>query len=85
MAFNEKSLMQQIAGVNWKTTIAGIGVLVALVSKILLELRTKDFSSLITSVNELVPDISAVLIAIGLLSAKDNNTTGAGDSAVKKD
>jgi len=76
-------MFRRLLGINWKTTMAGIAVLAAVVGKLIAALKAKDFATVFTSGQELIPDITAVLVAVGLFNAKDNDTTGAGDAAKK--
>ena len=70
--------MQKLLGVNWKTTLGGIGTIATAVGTV------------ITMVSQqgLTPEAFAVLGAglttgIALICAKDGNTTGAGPTATK--
>lgn len=77
------SFFAKLLGINWKTTISGIMVIVALVGKVIVAVKTKDFGGAYTIFQELIPDVIALLVALGLLNAKDNNTTGAGEASKK--
>jgi len=76
-------LMTRILGINWKTTSAGILALVAVAGKLLLAYRTKDIEAILSNGQEVFLDLNLIAIGIGLIKAKDNNTVGAGDAAVK--
>lgn len=78
-----RSLLRKLVGVNWKTTLAGAGALITAAGKIYFAFKTKDFATVFTSANELVPDITLILLGVGLLNAKDNDTAGAGEKARK--
>ncbi len=76
-------MLKKILGINWKTTLAGLTALVAVAAKITSDIKTKDFVSVITDLQSLLAEVAGVGIGIGLLVAKDNDTTGAGKEAVK--
>lgn len=78
-----QKFLVKILGINWKTTLSGISLIIGVVTKILLAWRTKDFATIFSSSQELITDISLLLMGLGLLSAKDASTTGTGDGAVK--
>lgn len=73
--------MQRLLGINWKTTLAGITVLIAAVGRIIAAYRTKDFGAIFGDAQLVIETIGTVLIGLGLLSAKDSNVTGAGTTA----
>lgn len=75
-------MLAKLLGINWKTTITGLMIIVGLVVKIIADVKTKDFQSAFTNLQLVVPDIIAFLMALGLLSAKDANVTGVGTVAV---
>jgi len=85
MSFRDQPFIQKLLGVNWKTTVAGLGSLITAVGVIVNALRTKDFSTVFSQSQTLVPIIVLILTGLGLMNAKDNNTTGAGDAAKKPD
>lgn len=76
-------MLQKLLGVNWQTTLAGLGVIFGLIVKIIAAIKVKDFASVLTDVKELVPDIMALAIALGLIAAKDGGVTGTGSGAAR--
>lgn len=76
-----KKFFAALGVINWKTTIAGIGALCTVVGVILNAWRTKDFATIFTQSQTLIPIITGILVAVGLLSAKDANVTGVGTQA----
>jgi hypothetical protein len=76
-------LMTRILGVNWQTTSAGVLALIAVAGKLLLAYRTKDVEAILSNGQEMFLDLNLIAIGIGLIKAKDNNTVGAGTTAVK--
>lgn len=74
-------VLRRILGVNYRTTILGIGVIVAAVGRILLAWKTKDFSAIADDSQLIVETITALLIGLGLYIAKDANVTGVGSQA----
>lgn len=73
--------LAKILGVNWRTTILGIGVIFAAVGRIGIAYRTRDFEALAND-GQLIAETSAqILGGLGLLVAKDVNVTGAGTQA----
>lgn len=73
--------MKRLLGINWKTTITGIGTLITVLGVILNAWRSKDFSTIFTQSQTLIPIVTGLLIGLGLISAKDGNVTGVGDKA----
>jgi hypothetical protein len=74
-------MLKKLLGINWKTTLPGILVIFGVIAKILAAWRTKDIATLLTSTQELIPDLIAVLAGIGLITAKASDVTGAGTQA----
>jgi uncharacterized membrane protein len=77
--------MKWLLGINWKTTLAGITMIIAVVGKILLAYRTKDFATIFSNGQEMIVDVTLLLGALGLIKAKDGSTTGVGANAVSVD
>ena len=73
--------LTKLLGVNWRTTIAGIGSLVTVVGVIVNAWRTKDFGTIFTQAQTLVPIVIGILTGLGLLAAKDSSVVGAGSQA----
>jgi hypothetical protein len=67
--------------INWKTTVAGIGSLGIVLGVILNAWRTKDFATILTQSQTLLPIITGILVGLGLLAAKDSTVTGVGTQA----
>jgi hypothetical protein len=78
-------MLQKILGINWKTTLPGILAIIAVVGKIGLAYRTKDFGAIFSNGQELITDITVVLAGIGLIAAKASNVTGVGTQAATVD
>lgn len=76
-------MLKKLLGINWKTTLPGILVIFGLITKIGAALRTKDFGTVFTSAQELIPDVIALLMGIGLIAAKASDVTGVGTQAAK--
>jgi phosphotransferase system glucose/maltose/N-acetylglucosamine-specific IIC component len=63
-------------GKSWKTTSAGIVAIVGAITGLYFAFKSGTLNqSVITTA------ISAILVGIGLIFAKDSNVTGAGDDA----
>jgi hypothetical protein len=75
------SLFQKILGINWKTTLAGIAVVIAAVSRIAVAYRTRDFEAIFTDGQLILETLGILLAGLGLLRAKDANVTGVGTAA----
>jgi hypothetical protein len=80
-------LLNKILGINWKTTITGIGVIVAAGGRMLMAFRTKnyDFVLLAEDGQLIMTTLGLLLTGVGLLKAKDENVTGTGDGALTSD
>lgn len=74
-------MFQKLLGINWKTTMTGIGALVAVLGVILNAWRTKDFGTIFTQGQTVIPIVMGILTALGMFSAKDSNVIGAGVAA----
>ena len=75
-------IFKQLGVINYKTTSAAIGLLITTLGVILNAWRTKDFGTIFTQSQTLIPIITGILLGLGLLNAKDNNVSGAGVAAV---
>lgn len=75
--------LARILGINYRTTILGIGVIVAAVGRISLAFRSKnyDFVLLAEDGQLIMTTLTALLAGLGLFIAKDANVTGAGTTA----
>jgi len=74
-------MLKKLLGINWKTTLPGILVIVGVGAKIANAWRTKDIGTVLSSTQELIPDVMLVLTGIGLITAKASDVTGAGTQA----
>jgi hypothetical protein len=71
--------MKKILGLNWKTTLGGIGILLAALAKVATGIAANGITA--EDVTILIGGISGF---IACLNAKDSNVTGAGPTAVAK-
>ena len=71
----------KILGINWRTTILGVGVIFAAVGRIGLAYRARDFESLANDGQLIAETVAALLAGLGLFIAKDSSVTGAGTQA----
>jgi hypothetical protein len=78
-----KDVLRNILGINWKSTILGIGAIVAAVGRIALAFRQKnyDFVALAEDGQLIMTTVGLILSGIIGLSTKDANVTGAGNQA----
>lgn len=74
-------MLTALLGVNWKTTLAGLSVIVAGLGRIVLAWKSRDFESVLTDGQLLLSTLIAVLAGLGLVKAKDQNIIGAGATA----
>lgn len=72
----------KILGINFKTTLAGIGSLAAIAAAIIAAWKEKDFQAIFDNLPLLFTALGVVIASLGLLKAKDQNVTGAGPVAV---
>lgn len=75
--------LARILGINYRTTIIGIGVIVAAIGRITLAFRSKnyDFVLLAEDGQLIMTTLTALLAGLGLFIAKDANVTGVGTKA----
>jgi len=73
--------LAKILGINYRTTILGIGVVFAAVGRIALAYRARDFNSLANDGQLIAETVAGILAGLGLFIAKDANVTGAGTLA----
>jgi len=81
------AFLTRIFGINWRTTILGIGVIVGAGGRILLAFRSKqyDFTALAEDGQLIMNTAGMVLGGLGLWIAKDASVTGAGSTAKSVD
>lgn len=79
--------VNKVLGINWKTTILGIGVIVAAGGRFVLAFRSKnyDFSMLAEDGQLIMTTLTGILAGFGLTKAKDQNVTGTGSGAKSVD
>lgn len=78
-------LLNRIFGINYRTSIAGVGVIVAAVSRVALAWKAQDFAALANDGQLIVETVAALLAGLGLFIAKDSSVTGAGTQAKSVD
>ena|SRR5690349_25028895 len=77
------AFLNRIFGINWRTTILGLGVIVGAVGRITLAFRSKhyDFSALAEDGQLIMTTAGLLLSGLGLYIAKDASVTGVGTTA----
>lgn len=77
------AFLSKALGINYRTTIIGVGVIVGAVGRILLAFRSKqyDFTALAEDGQLIMTTAGAILGGFGLIIAKDSSVTGAGTMA----
>lgn len=78
-------MLKALLGLNWKTTLAGITVIVAALGRIALAYKTKDFGAIFTDGQLVLSTLVGIIAGLGLIKAKDQNVTGAGPTALNVD
>lgn len=75
--------INRILGINWRTTILGIGVIVAAGGRFVLAFRSKnyDFPALAEDGQLIMTTIGLVLAGLAATKAKDQNVIGTGATA----
>lgn len=76
--------LNKMLGINYRTTILGVGVIVAAVGRFVLAYRSKnyDFTALAEDGQLVMTTLAGILAGFGLTKAKDQNVSGAGSKAV---
>ncbi len=75
------NILNRIFGINYRTTILGIGVIVAAAGRIGLAYKTKDFTAIANDGQLIMETAGGVLAGLALLFTKDAKVTGAGTLA----
>lgn len=71
----------KLLGINWGTTLSGLTVITAAVTRIGLAWKARDFHAIINDSQLIAESVLAIAGGLGLLLAKDKNVTGAGTQA----
>lgn len=79
------SWINTLLGINWKTTLAGLAVIVAAFGRIAVAYKTKDFGAIFTDGQLILETVGMLIAGWGLLKAKDQNVTGTGAVAKSVD
>lgn len=74
-------MFTKILGINFKTTLAGLVSLMAIVAALLAAWKAKDFQAIWDNLPLLFTALGVVAAALGLIKAKDQNVTGTGTTA----
>lgn len=75
------SIITKLLGINWKTTLAGVTVIVAAIGRIGVAYKTKDFQAIFTDGQLILETVGMLIAGFGLLKAKDENVIGTGATA----
>jgi hypothetical protein len=75
------SWVNKILGINWRTSLAAWATIMAAVGRIAVAYRTRDFQAIFTDSQLIFETIGLLLVAFGLMKAKDQNVTGTGTTA----
>lgn len=75
----------KILGINWKTTLAGLSSIGAIIAAIIAAVKARDFRAVFDNLPLLFTALSVVLTSLGLLAAKDKTVTGVGSQALLVD
>lgn len=73
--------LSKLLGINYRTTILGVGVIFAAAGRVMLAYRTRDFESLANDGQLIAETVATILAGLGLFIAKDSNVTGVGTQA----
>lgn len=77
------SWINKLLGINWKTTLGGLALVVAAVGRIVLAYKTRDFEAIFADTKLIMETVIALIAGLTLTQAKDQNVTGAGPVAVQ--
>jgi hypothetical protein len=72
------NVLNRIFGINYRTSLVGIGIIVTAVSRVVIAWRAKDFTALADDGQLIMGTAASLLAGLGLYIAKDANVTGAG-------
>jgi hypothetical protein len=75
------NILAKVLGVNYRTTILGVGIIFAAVGRVALAYRARDFESLAKDGQLIAETVTGLLAGFGLAIAKDSSVTGAGSMA----
>ena len=75
------AILQKLLGLNWGTTLTGITLIIAAISRIALAYKTRDFDAIFADTKLIMETLIALLAGFGFLKAKDASVTGAGTAA----
>ncbi len=75
------SILAKLLGLNYRTTILGVGVIVAAIGRVGMAWRNRDFMALANDGQLIAETVTALLAGVGLFIAKDSSVIGAGGSA----
>lgn len=76
------SWINKLLGINWRSTLGGITLIVAAVGRIVLAYKTRDFEAIFADSKLVMETIIALIAGLTLTQVKDQNVTGAGPIAV---
>jgi hypothetical protein len=79
------NVLAKMLGINYRTTVLGIGVIFAAAGRVVIAYRAKDFESLANDGQLIAETITALLAGVGLFIAKDSAVTGVGSQAKSVD
>jgi uncharacterized membrane-anchored protein len=78
-------VLTKIFGINYRTSILAVGVIVAAAGRVVLAYKAKDFTALANDGQLIMETAAALLAGLGLFIAKDAKVTGVGSQAKSVD
>lgn len=78
-------MLNKLLGINWRTSLAAWSAIVAAIGRIIIAWRAKDFQAIFTDGQLIFETVGLLLVALGLMKAKDQNVTGTGAVAKSVD